>query len=217
LSTLEFNDNHSSDAWKAFVAKFTLNQMQQAQFKRYLNLLVTWNERMNLTAITEPAHIISYHFYDSIILGQHIDLTKVQNVCDIGTGAGFPGIPLKICYPHLSTTLIEVTQKKIQFLEMIIAELQLDDILVFPYDWRTFLRKTDFAMEYFLVRASLKPVELIRMFKPASPYKRAILVYWASSGWEADQKERPFLSKEIPYEVGNKNRKLVFFKLKSEN
>ncbi len=206
------SNDYIRKAWDEFIVHAQLTNDQIQQFERYLQLLVEWNQKINLTTITEPASIIRYHFQDSLAVAKTIDFENVKSICDVGTGAGFPGIPLKICYPHFAVTLIEVTRKKLQFLEMVIAELGLADVLLFPYDWRTFLRKTEFEIDYFFARASLKPEELIRMFKPGCFYKHTILVYWAAQLWEADIKEQVFVENEVSYVVGNKQRKLVFFR-----
>jgi len=133
-------------------------------------------------------------------------------VADVGSGAGFPGIPLKIIFPHLGVVLIEVTKKKQKFLQTVINELGLEGIEVCDLDWRTFLRKTESPIEYFLTRASLDPLELSRMFKPACPYKNAGLVYWASEEWEAAPRLKEFVKKEYEYVIKRKKRKLVLLK-----
>ncbi len=192
--------------------KYTLTTAQTAQLDRYLELLIEWNKKFNLTAITDPAAIIHNHFDDSLALAQHIDFTTIYSTADIGTGAGFPGIPLKILFPHLKTVLIEVNNKKRSFLAHIVQELTLDNITIYPYDWRTFLRTTNYPIDYFFARASLQPEELVRIFKPSSPYKDATLVYWASQQWEPEKIEAPFIEKEVFYTIDTIQRKFVFFK-----
>ena len=93
----------------------------------YLNELITWNEKFNLTSITDPEEIKIKHFEDSISLLQVIPLTN-QSVIDVGAGAGFPGIPLKIACPEIRLTLVEATRKKIEFLRHIVQALQLKDV-----------------------------------------------------------------------------------------
>ena len=122
---------------------------------------------------------MQYHFIDSLIVANYIDLTTIKSIADVGTGGGFPGIPLKILYPHLSMTLIEVTEKKIRFLENVVAQLGLSSVEIVNLDWRTFLRKTSSPIDLFVSRASLHSDELLKMFKPSCVYKQATLVYWA--------------------------------------
>lgn len=194
--------------------KYALTQDQTDKLRRYVELLIEWNAKFNLTAITDPAAIITYHFDDSLALAKHIDFTAIHSTADIGTGAGFPGIPLKILFPHLTTTLIEVNNKKRTFLAHIAQELELDNMIIYPYDWRTFLRTKNQTIDYFFARASLQPEELVRLFKPSSPHQDATLVYWASQQWVADKKETPFITKEASYILDDIQRKFVFFQHK---
>lgn len=94
----------------------------------YYNLLVTWNERMNLTAITDKKEVYLKHFYDSLTILKVIDLNNIDTLCDIGTGAGFPGLVLKICYPHLKVTLLDSLKKRLLFLKEVIDVLKLKDV-----------------------------------------------------------------------------------------
>ncbi len=105
-----------------------LNEYQLDQFDKYYNLLVEWNKKMNLTAITEKEDVYLKHFFDSISSSFHFDFTQVESVCDVGAGAGFPSIPLKICYPHLSITIVDSLNKRITFLENLANELNLDNV-----------------------------------------------------------------------------------------
>ena len=106
-----------------------------------------------------------------------------------------------------------MTKKRQRFLQAVIQELQLTDITVCDKDWRTFLRKTESKIDYFVTRASLDPAELIRMFKPACPYKNAKLVYWASDEWQPEPKVEPFVQSEFAYKIKRTRRKLVFLGL----
>jgi len=103
---------------------FELSEKQLAQFKRYFEMLVEWNEKMNLTAITDQEEVYLKHFYDSLSAAFHFDFTTVETVCDVGAGAGFPSLPLKILYPHLHVTIIDSLNKRITFLnELALAKL----------------------------------------------------------------------------------------------
>lgn len=105
-----------------------LSEKQIQQFRRYFEILVEWNEKMNLTAITDEPSVYLKHFYDSISASFHFDFTKVTTVCDVGAGAGFPSLPIKICYPHLHITIVDSLNKRIQFLNHLSDEIGLDHV-----------------------------------------------------------------------------------------
>lgn len=105
-----------------------LTEQQLEQFKTYYEMLIEKNKVMNLTAITEKDEVIDKHFIDSISLNKAVDTTKPLKILDLGTGAGFPGIPLKIAYPNLKITLLDSLNKRIKFLQEVIDELGLQEI-----------------------------------------------------------------------------------------
>ncbi len=110
----------------------SLSDEQVRAFQKYYDLLVEWNKVMNLTAITDFKEVCEKHFLDSLSFVKVMDLKilteKNLSLMDVGTGAGFPGIPLKICFPSLSVTLLDSLQKRLKFLDAVIDELQLKDI-----------------------------------------------------------------------------------------
>lgn len=105
-----------------------ITEEQLNKLNKFYKLLIEWNEKINLTRITEENEVYLKHFYDSLTIKKVIDLNEVQTLCDVGTGAGFPGIVLKIMYPHLKITLVDSLQKRVNYLNSIINDLELEDI-----------------------------------------------------------------------------------------
>lgn len=101
---------------------------QLNKLEKFYNLLLEWNEKINLTRIIDKDDVYLKHFYDSLTLQKVIDLNKVETLCDVGTGAGFPGIVLKIMYPNIKITLVDSLLKRVNYLNEIIKELELKDI-----------------------------------------------------------------------------------------
>ncbi|MBR2678753.1 MAG: 16S rRNA (guanine(527)-N(7))-methyltransferase RsmG [Bacilli bacterium] len=106
----------------------SLSNKQLDQLEKFYNLLVEWNQKINLTRIIEKEEVYLKHFYDSLTLNRVVDLKNVDTLCDIGTGAGFPGIVLKIAFPNLKVTLVDSLQKRVNYLNEVIKELELDNI-----------------------------------------------------------------------------------------
>lgn len=109
-----------------------LTAVKQEQFARYLAMLMEWNGRMNLTAVREPAAIESRHFLDSLTCAPLMGDLDGARLIDVGTGAGFPGLPLKILYPDMQLTLVESVGKKTHFLTAVVAELALTNVTILP-------------------------------------------------------------------------------------
>lgn len=107
-----------------------LTETQLLQLKIYYEMLVEYNKIMNLTGITEHDEVFLKHFYDSLTIVKIIDLNTVESFCDIGTGAGFPGLVIKICFPKLKVTLLDSLNKRVEFLKAVIQKLNLKDIEV---------------------------------------------------------------------------------------
>ena len=120
--------DHLWSATKDF--KIQLGEEQLSQLEHYHELLREWNEKMNLTAITDDEGVAVKHFADSLTLFDHYELPQNARVIDVGTGAGFPGLVLKIARPDIRLTLLDSLQKRLGFLEAVLAELGLDAELI---------------------------------------------------------------------------------------
>ena len=202
-------------AFKKLVKTYQIGDRQQQQLEHYAVRLLEENEKYNITAILDVSEVIRDHFHDSLALLKLHDLSKVHAVVDVGSGGGFPGIPLAIMCPHITFNLVEVNLKKVNFLRMMAQELGLENIVVHTDDWRTFLRKFENSADLFIARASLPVDELLRVFKPSSKFKEAIFVYWASKKWVPNIQEKEYLVTCSSYYVGEKERQLCFFEKKS--
>ena len=118
------------DEFKIEVKKLGIEVTDEeiSKLEKYADLLKEWNEKINLTAITEKEQVFLKHFYDSLTLVKIINLDKVDNLCDLGTGAGFPGLVLKIIFPQLKLTLVDALNKRINFLDVVVKELSLENV-----------------------------------------------------------------------------------------
>ena len=122
--------NYNTEKFRHGLAnlKLELTEKQIEQFLKYYEMLIEKNKVMNLTAITEYDEVIEKHFLDSISLCQVYDLSKPVKILDMGIGAGFPGVPLKIAFPEIEITLADSLNKRIKFLDEVIAELGLEKV-----------------------------------------------------------------------------------------
>lgn len=107
-----------------------LTEFQLKQFDIYYKFLIEYNEVTNLTRITDEEEVYYKHFYDSLTIVKSLDMNGINTLCDMGAGAGFPSIPLKIMYPHLQITIIDSLGKRITFLKLLIEKLNLDDVFL---------------------------------------------------------------------------------------
>ena len=147
----------------------TLTEFQLQQFMQYYELLIEWNSFMNLTAITEFQEVCTKHFIDSLSLCKAMDCSKEISIIDVGTGAGFPGIPLKIAFPNLQVTLLDSLGKRVKFLKEVIEKLGLEQIDAIHGRAEDFA-KPDMLREQFDVCVSRAVANLSTLSEYCIPY-----------------------------------------------
>ena len=131
-----------------------LSDQQKEQFERYFELLVEWNEKINLTAITDKEEVYLKHFYDSIApILQGLIPNETIKLLDIGAGAGFPSLPMKILYPQLDVTIIDSLNKRINFLQLLAQELDLDSVHFYHGRAEDLAQDKNFRAQYDFVTA----------------------------------------------------------------
>jgi 16S rRNA (guanine527-N7)-methyltransferase len=132
---------------------FNLTSTQLEQFHTYYELLIEWNEKMNLTAITDKEEVYLKHFYDSVTPSFIFDFTKVNSLCDIGAGAGFPSLPIKILFPHLEVAIVDSLKKRITFLEELVDTLNLKNVALHHDRAETFGQSATYRETFDVVTA----------------------------------------------------------------
>ena len=187
-----------------------LSERQYQQFNNYFELLIEWNKVMNLTGITEYEEVNEKHFVDSLSIVKAVDIGSIETVMDVGTGAGFPGIPLKIAFPHLKVTLLDSLNKRIKFLDTVISELKLEDIHTIHGRAEDYARKEEYRENFDLV-VSRAVANLSTLSEDWLPYVKTggLFIPYKSGEIEEEVKNAETALKIL----GGKKRKTVKFQL----
>lgn len=173
-----------------------LTDQQMAQFDTYFHLLVEWNEKMNLTAITEEKEVYLKHFYDSLLVGLKMSLDPQASICDVGSGAGFPSIPLKILYPELSVTIVDSLKKRITFLQELTDQLGLTNVHLYHDRAETFGQNPEFReqFDYVTARAVARLNVLAELCLPLVKKDGYFLALKAAKSEEELQEAKPAIA-----------------------
>lgn len=191
-----------------------ITKEKMIQFERYLELLQEWNEKINLTAITSQEEVYLKHFYDSLALGLYIDFSeRVHSLCDIGSGAGFPSIPLKIMYPNLEITIVDSLKKRIVFLETLTQSLNLEGVSLYHDRAETFGQNKEFrdSFDFVTARAVARMSVLAEFCLPVTKKDGTFIAMKAAHA--ADELEQ---SKHVVATLGGKIRKDIPFDLPND-
>ena len=188
----------------------TLSDKQKEQFDKFYELLVEWNKVMNLTGITEYEEVNEKHFVDSLSIVKAIDMNQVHSLVDIGTGAGFPGIPLKIAFPHIKVVLLDSLNKRINFLNTVIKELGLENIETIHGRAEDFAKQPEYR-EQFDLCVSRAVANLATLSEYCIPYVKKDGMFVSYKSGEIDEEVEQ--SKKAIHVLGGKLDKIIKFQL----
>ena len=202
-----------------------INEPQLDKLNKYYELLIEYNKVMNLTGITEKEEVYLKHFYDSLTITKIIDLNKINSLCDMGTGAGFPGIVLAIMYPNLKVTLVDSLNKRINFLNIVIKELGLNNVITYHDRIEEYSKKNIEKYDVVTARAVAQTNILLEICSQSIKVNGYFIAMkgnlenesdYSNALFKLDFKEEKILKFNLPIE--NSDRSLLKFqKIKSTN
>lgn len=196
---------------------YKLSDLQLNQFKTYYEFLIEYNKNVNLTRITDLDEVCIKHFLDSILVINLLDFNKINSLIDMGSGAGFPGIPLKILYPHLEVLLVDARKKKLVFIDKLIEKLNLDKTTTL----HARLEKLSFDKKYDLATArALTDLSTISSYAYPIINSHGYIISYKSVSYEEELNEFNKLwanklkivkvdTKELPFGSGSRSNLLL--------
>lgn len=190
-----------------------LSEEQKKQLQRYYEVLVDWNDRMNLTAITEKDAVYLKHFYDSLTAAFSFDFQRPLRIVDVGAGAGFPSLPLKICFPEINVTIVDSLNKRITFLNALAEELHLTGVSFYHDRAEQFAQKKEHREQYDVAisRAVAKMSVLTELCLPLVKENGTFIAMKASGADEELQDAKKAISL-----LGGRVKDKMFFPLPEE-
>ena len=188
----------------------TITEEQIEKFDKYYEMLIETNKVMNLTSITEYDEVIIKHFIDSLLVVNIFDINQSKKMIDVGTGAGFPGIPIKIMFPHLQITLLDSLNKRLKFLNNVIDELGLESIETVHGRAEDIARKEEFREQYDLC-VSRAVANLATLSEYCLPYVKVGGCFIPYKSGEIDEELNN--SKKAVQILGGKIEEVVKFQL----
>ena len=202
-----------------------ITKEQEKKLDEFYNLLIEWNKKINLTRITERKEVNLKHFYDSLTIAKIINLDQIESMCDLGTGAGFPGIVIKIIFPHIKITLLDSLNKRVIYLNEIIKKLSLDGIEAIHDRGENFARNNIERYDLVTARAVSDLRVITEISIPMIKVNGSFIAMKANVEEEIIKSEKIIkelnsiienkLSFELPYE--NSTRTLIRIKKTSKN
>lgn len=199
-----------------------ISQNQLSCFEKYYELLIQYNSVMNLTGIVDKEEVYLKHFYDSLCIAKVIDLNNYSSLCDIGTGAGFPGLVLKIMYPKLEVTLLDSLNKRINFLNVVIKELDLKKITTIHTRAEEYALKNRNKFDVITARAVAHLSVLLEYAVPMTKEKGYFIPLKANSLDELKESENALiklntsLKNKVEFNLPKENSKRTIFLFEKE-
>lgn len=194
--------------------RIEVSKEKLAKLENLYNLMIDYNKKVNLTRITEKEDVYLKHYYDSLTLIKGVQLNQINTMCDIGTGAGFPGIIIKIFYPNINITLVDALNKRITYLNEVIKKLDLQNIKAIHTRAENLSKKEEDKFDLVVSRAVARIDKLTKFCMPLVKKNGIFIAMKANFEEEEKQIEKEYNYKLVKFKlpIENSNRTLVIIK-----